>query len=324
MKNAKRLTHPNLSVYLIPTMIFALFAGAVFHQFPGFEFLAGLMFISIFFLIMLSWQKKNKNPDKLLNTKQKLLLAEEKIKKLNQRIEELERLDQSKNDFLKILAHDLKSPINSILGLTEVVKLSEDADKKEMEELITKMANAGRNVKMLIDNLMSWCVSNQGRVTPHAEKVSVLEMVKKSHGIYEYLAREKQIDLKIDIREDIYLKVDKDHVFSILRNVINNALKFTHHGGEIVISAIKKGNYGVLKVRDNGVGMEEEKIKELMCQNSNDRKVMHSLVGTGGELGNGLGLTICCDLVALNKGKIAIESVLNKGTLLTVSLPVFK
>ena len=304
-------------------MILVLLAGINFQYIEGFQFLTGLMLVGLFFMTKFPWRKKNRDSDELLNTQEKLILAQEEIKKLNQKIEELERLDQSKNDFLKILAHDLKSPVNSILGLNEVVRLSENADKKEMEALIRKMVNAGRNVKMLIDNLLSWCINNQGRVTPQIEKVSVLEVVEKSQMIYEYLAEDKQIDLKIDISKDIYVKADKDHVFSILRNIINNALKFTHNGGEVIISALKKGKYGVLTIRDNGIGIAKEKVKQLHCDNKNNHKVMHSLVGTRGELGNGLGLTICCDLAALNNGKIEIESVLGEGTLFSVSLPVF-
>ncbi|MCG8322853.1 MAG: HAMP domain-containing histidine kinase [Cytophagales bacterium] len=304
-------------------MILALLVSIFFHYIDGFEFLTGLTLTGLLFFILSVRQKKNKDSEELLSIREKLILAQEEIKRLNQRVKELERLDQSKNDFLKILAHDLKSPVNSILGLTEVVKLSEDAGKEEMKELSRKMVNAGRNVKMLIDNLMSWCINNQGRVTPQVEKVSVLEMVKKSHSIYESLAEDKQIDFSVNIEQEIYLKADKDHVFSILRNIINNALKFTHNGGEVIISAVRKGKYGVLMVRDNGIGIEKEKVEELIGQRKKDRKIMHSLVGTGGERGNGLGLTICCDLVALNEGKIAIESVLGEGTLFSVSLPVF-
>ena len=320
----RSLTLPSkFNYFLIPTMILAILASINFSYFDALETLAGLVIIGLFFVILVALKKRNNDSEELLDIQEKLIMAQQEIKRLNQRVEELERLDRSKNDFLKILAHDLKSPVNSILGLTEVVKLSEDADKKEMEGLIRKMVNAGRNVKMLIDNLMSWCVNNQGRVTPQVEKVSVLEMVSKSHRIYESLAEDKQITIKVNIEKDIHLKADKDHVFSILRNIINNALKFTHKGGEVVISAERKGKYGVLTVRDNGIGIAKEKVEELVCRRKDNHKGVNSLVGTSGEVGNGLGLTICCDLVALNEGKIAIESVLGKGTLFSVSLPVF-
>lgn len=325
IKQGRSIAQPNLFIYfLIPTMILALLSGINFQYLGGLDLLIGLVLLALCFLTIFPFRKKSKDPDELLDTQEKLILAQEEIKRLNQRIEELEQLDQSKNDFLKILAHDLKSPVNNILGLHEIVKLSENADKKEMETLIRKMADAGSNVKMLIDNLMSWCINNQGRVTPNIEKVSVLEVVEKSWRIYGNLAEDKQIDLKIDISKDIDLKADRDHVFTILRNLINNALKFTHKGGEVVISASTRGRDGVLTVSDTGVGMAEEKVDELLHGRSKNQKVAHSLIGTRGELGNGLGLNICCDLVAMNNGKMEIESILGQGTIFSVSFPIFR
>ena len=310
-------------------MILALLSGINFQYINtqyigGLEFLGGLLLVVLLFLAIFPRRKKNQNSDELLNVQEKLISAQEEIKELNQRIEELEQLNRSKNDFLTILAHDLKSPVNSILGLNEVVKLSEDADKEEMEILIGKMVNAGRNVKMLIDNLMSWCINNQGSVTPIIEKVSVLEVAEKSRQVYEFLAEDKQIDLQIDIDSDIHLKADRDHVFTILRNIINNALKFTHNGGKVVISAFKKGDYCVLKIEDTGVGMAVEKVNDILGSLADNNKPVHSLTGTRGEAGNGLGLTICHDLITLNNGKMEIESVLGHGTIFSVSLPVFK
>ncbi len=307
--------------FLAPTMILALMAGINFQYIGGVTFLSGLVIIGLSFMVIFPRQKKDKDSKELLNTQEKLIIAQEEIKRLNKKIENLERIDQSKNDFLKILAHDLKSPVNSILGLNEVAQLSEHADKEEMKKLIGKMVHAGRNLKMLIDNLLSWCINNQGRITPNIEKVSVLDVAEKSRMIYQFLAEDKRIELKIDIKDDIYLKADKDHVFSILRNIVNNALKFTGKGGKVTVSAHEKEGYCVLTIQDNGVGMEPEKINSLLGKNNH--KVMRSLIGTKGELGNGLGLTICADLVALNHGKIEINSVLDKGTVFSVSLPVF-
>ncbi|MDN5210634.1 HAMP domain-containing sensor histidine kinase [Fulvivirgaceae bacterium BMA12] len=308
--------------FLAPTMILALVAGINFQYIGGVAFLAGLAIIGLSFIVIFPRQKNDKDSKELLNTQEKLIIAQEEIKKLTKKIEDLERIDQSKNDFLKILAHDLKSPVNSILGLNEVAQLSEHADKEEMKKLIGKMVHAGRNLKMLIDNLLSWCINNQGRITPNIEKVSVLDVAEKSRMIYQFLAEDKRIELKIDISDDIYVKADKDHVFSILRNIVNNALKFTGKGGKVTVSAHRKEGYCILTIQDNGVGMDREKINSLLGS-KNNHKVMRSLIGTKGELGNGLGLTICADLVTLNHGKIEINSVLDKGTVFSVSLPVF-
>lgn len=309
--------------FLIPTVLLTLIVAINFQYIKGYEFISGLALVGLFFITLLPGKRKPQKDNELIEVQEKLINAQEEIKKLKAALEEQQQHSAAKDEFFKILAHDIKSPVNCILGLTEVVKLNENHSKEDLLQMIDKMAHSGRNVKMLIDNLLQWYVNCQGKLIPNKEKVRLMEVVEKVQLVYQYIAEEKGITLKSEVASDLYVHMDKDHLFTILRNIVNNALKFTPQGGKVLISTTSNNEFAAISIEDNGNGMKEDIVTVLCDENRNDFKIMQSLVGTRGEVGNGLGLSICTDLVAFNNGKIEISSELNKGTNFTVSLPAF-
>ncbi|MEQ8240021.1 MAG: ATP-binding protein [Cyclobacteriaceae bacterium] len=137
--------------------------------------------------------------------------------------------------------------------------------------------------------------------------------------LFQATATVKNIEQKLIIESDFEVLVDKNSISTIVRNLINNALKFTNEGGQIIVSAEKNEalGKGIIRVSDNGVGMKESKVKSLFNLNENI-----STRGTLGESGLGLGLQLVKEFVQLNNGDIQVQSVLGKGTTFEIHLPL--
>ncbi len=314
----------NMFTYLlIPTVLLTLIVAINFHYINDYQFLSGLGLVGLFFITLLPGKNKHKKEDEFIEIQEKLIKAQEEVKKLKQENQQLLAQDKAKDKFLKILAHDIKSPVNSILGINEVLNLNEVGSKEELLFLIEKVMRASENVKMLVDNLMQWYVASQGQLDPTAEKVWVMEVVEKVMVLYQKLADEKQITLKNDVPHDLYIKADKHHLFTILRNIVNNAIKFTDNGGNVEITAKREGDRVGICIEDDGKGISDNVLEVIGERNKSDVAVMESLVGTKGEIGNGLGLCICTELIEINKGIVEINSQIEKGTSFTVSLPAY-
>ncbi len=314
----------NMFTYLlIPTILLTLIVAINFHYINDYQFVSGLGLVGLFFITLLPGRNKHKKEDEFIEIQEKLIKAQEEVKKLKKENERLKAQDDAKDKFLKILAHDIKSPINSILGINEVLNLHDERSKEELLFLIDKVMSASQNVKMLVDNLMQWYVASQGQLAPNTEKVWVMEVVEKVLIVYQQLAEEKEITLTNQITHDLYVSVDKNHLFTILRNIVNNAIKFTESGGSVVISARNEEDMVAISIEDDGLGISDSVMSVISEQNNSDLAVMESLVGTRGEIGNGLGLCICTELININKGIVEINSQIEKGTSFTVSLPAY-
>jgi signal transduction histidine kinase len=132
-------------------------------------------------------------------------------------------------------------------------------------------------------------------------------------------ALNKKIELVNNVSSDLKVYADLDTVGSVLQNLVSNAIKFTYEGGKIILSAVAKNNFAEVSVEDNGVGISEDDFKKLF-----DIEQNHSTTGTADEMGTGLGLKLCAELVEKNGGDIRAESRLNKGTKFIFTLPLNK
>ncbi|MDN5205650.1 HAMP domain-containing sensor histidine kinase [Fulvivirgaceae bacterium BMA10] len=273
-----------------------------------------LVFFSIFHL-----EKKDKKLSKE-NSQDKSNRIKEKdaeIEELRKEIEALQQANTCKDELLKIMAHDLKSPVDHILGLVEIIRLEPDMEAEEREDTARKIVEAGGNIKLLIDNLLRWSLSNQGRLSPKVKKVDIPHLMDSVFSLYGHLAEKKNIQLINNIPSQVYIMADEDHMFTIMRNIVNNALKYTDEGGIVEVSSDKGKSHAHLKIKDNGVGISNEKLESLF-----DNTIKNSRLGTDGESGNGIGLAICDQLVKLNKGRIQVSSVLGEGSEFIVSIPI--
>ena len=231
-------------------------------------------------------------------------------KELKEKNTELEDINATKDKFFKIIAHDMKNPFISLLGASEL--LYENAHKYSSDKIatLTKILNdsAKSGYEMLL-NLLEWSRSQAGSMIFQPEKINLKELIDKNHSNLIESARNKKINLNFDIAEDMQVFADKNMLDTIMRNLINNALKFTSKGGEVTIGAKEENNSILIFVKDNGVGIEKSDLDKLFRTD-----IKYSQPGTEHEGGTGIGLLLCKEFVEKHDGKIWLESEVGKGS----------
>lgn len=239
---------------------------------------------------------------------------EAEIKKIN---EELKESNAAKDRFFSIIAHDLKSPFQALMGYSELLfheyyTLSE----KEKKYFIDNIGQMSRNIYQLLENLLEWSRMQTGKIQFYSDVFNLLHELNPTVSLLLPSAKNKNISITVDINRIIFVKTDRNILKTIIRNLISNAIKFTSPGGHIIVSAESRGGQVEVTVADNGIGINENDLKKLFQPN---RKL--SSKGTLNEDGTGLGLMLCRELVQLYDGKIWVESVLGKGTKFTFTIP---
>ncbi|MGC9342308.1 MAG: sensor histidine kinase, partial [Bacteroidales bacterium] len=173
------------------------------------------------------------------------------------------------------------------------------------------------NLLTLIDNLLNWALSQQGKIPYNPQMLHVKGLISEAVELYQSSAELKKIELIDETREDILIFADKNMIHTVIRNLLNNAIKFTPENGKVYLGASVKNNKAQLWVKDTGVGIKDkhkEKVFEIANGNGN---------GTKGETGKGLGLFFCKEFVEINHGEIFMDSKINKGTTITFTLPLY-
>ncbi|MEK6477809.1 tetratricopeptide repeat protein [Catalinimonas sp. 4WD22] len=239
---------------------------------------------------------------------------------LHQKNQELDALIVTREKFLSIVSHDLRSPVNAFHGLSGILK--EYVEEKQYDllpQMITHIEKTAVHLSVLLDNLLSWAVNQQGDIPISPEDLSVKEVADEVVRVFETMALTKKIDLISRVDNSIRIWVDRNAFFTILRNLINNALKFTPSQGEVSIEAYQEGDQVSVQVRDTGVGMSHEKIDTLFHQKEGERTW-----GTSGEKGLGIGLQLVYEFVSLSQGSIAVKSEEGKGTTFMIMLPAYQ
>jgi signal transduction histidine kinase len=230
---------------------------------------------------------------------------------------ELLKANAGKDKFFTLIAHDLKSPFNGLLGVTEILaenfdQLSPDQSKK----LILELRKSVINVYALVEGLLSWAQIQTGKITYQLEKTDLFNLAEKVTEQLEISAKNKNITLKQNIAENTFAVADEKSVSTVLRNLISNAIKYTKPEGLVKIEAVKNDGFLEISVEDNGIGMKPEILKKLFTvTDKNSEK------GTASETGTGLGLILCKEFVENNNGKIWAESELGKGSRFIFTLP---
>jgi signal transduction histidine kinase len=244
-----------------------------------------------------------------LNTSLELLVE--------QRTSKLVEIVSTNAKFLAIIAHDLRSPFSSIIGILELLKMSlKEFNKIEIEEYVNIVYSSANNTLSLLDNLLVWAVSQNKEKNFKPIKINLYELLREEIENLKTLASQKQITLNQTIKPDLNVTADMQMVKTILRNLISNAIKYTNKNGEIVIDASEVKQYVEIAIKDNGIGMSKEDQKKLFKIDS-----FHSTPGTHDEKGTGLGLLLCKEFVELHGGNIRIESETGKGSRFSFTLP---
>jgi len=226
----------------------------------------------------------------------------------------LEKLNNTKNKFFSIVAHDLKSPLNSLKSFTDILSDHFDSfSKEDIKNFSNEIKTSVGNTIKMADNLINWARIQMEDVSVDKITLNVAESVQPIYALYRNIASKKDIDLKLEIGENLKICVDQNQLEFVIRNLLNNAIKFTKRGGVIKLSAQELNDKVEIIVEDNGVGMPDQ-IKENVFK----LESKHSIRGTEGETGTGLGLMLCQEFVNLNEGELLIDSEENKGTTIKI------
>jgi len=238
---------------------------------------------------------------------------------IHQQNEELQNLNADKDRFISILAHDLKSPFNTILGFIDLLtKNVHNYDIDKIEKQVNCISDSAHRLHILLENTLSWVRSQSGRLQYSPQKLNFREVFTDIFEIIRPAANEKTITINFFVGQEILLYADSNMLKTIMRNLILNAIKFTKHGGWIDISATPNMTEVLITVLDNGIGIKPNDLPRLF--NFAD---IRSTVGTDGEKGTGLGLILCKEFVEKHNGKIWVESEVGKGSSFKFTMPLY-
>ena len=228
----------------------------------------------------------------------------------------LVKLNATKDKFFSIIAHDLKNPFSSILGFCEVLTLRYDKyDDVKRKHLIGIIDRSAQNIFKLLENLLQWSRSQTGNIKYSPEEFNLLEMAQNIQTLTENSLTEKGIKFNLKIPEDLVLYADKNMIYTVIRNLVTNAIKFTEIG-KITVEAIEQDACIHISVTDTGIGIRDEVIDKIF-----EVERSKSTEGTRGEPGTGLGLIICKEFIEKNGGSISVESTVGKGSVFYFTLP---
>lgn len=231
--------------------------------------------------------------------------------------EQLEHLNQTKDQIFAIIGHDLRKPALSFRGIAKKVNyLLKKQDFKTLNALGEQIEQDAVALNKLTDNLLKWALTQKNVMPYRPDFFHISYQVEEVIGMFSNIAKEKQIQIESHIPDDLQVFADMNSFQTIIRNLMDNALKYTPQGGKIILDAITTDQGVKIQISDTGVGMSDAQLKDIFLLQKGK-----SQDGTSGEKGTGLGMHLVNELIQLNKGKIKIASQLGKGTTFDVLLP---
>ncbi len=231
----------------------------------------------------------------------------------------LEELNATKDKFFSIIGHDLKSPLNQLLSLSEIIQ---NEIKRGREQEVIRMANllteSAKSARTLLENLLDWSRSQTGKIHFAPEKLDINRITEEVVELNAQNAFQKNIKIKSAIDPGTTIFADENMVKTVLRNLISNGIKFTKTGGEIKLRAEQVNGMVIYSVADNGIGIKDEDVNKLFRIDINPKSI-----GNSSEKGTGLGLILCKEFVEMNGGEIWAESKWREGTTFKFKVPAF-
>lgn len=259
--------------------------------------------------------KKQKLLKEKLDQNELLITQKQDIEK-NRNL--LKELNANKDRFFSIIAHDLKGPIAGFLSQSEYLTENYEAfDEKERIKLVSLMSSSSKRLYDLLENLLEWSKLQINNISFKPKRFDIKIITSNVLDILNDQIRLKKLDINIDIDPQSYVFADQNMIFSILKNLIENAIKFSYQGKSITISCKIKNSYAQISVTDEGVGLTEADRNKLF-----KIETVITNEGTMNEKGSGLGLILCKEFIEKNGGKIWVESELNEGTTFVFTLPI--
>lgn len=276
------------------------------------HFLDGYRLLSLFIFFMLSitiWV--------VLKETNKRKFYENKLELQNQKLIENNR---TKDKFISVLAHDLKSPFTGITGIFSILTRKYDSyDEAKKKKLIYSINDSIQGINALLINLLEWSKIQRGHVIPSPIKVKINDLTASAYQILKLNLESKNIKFSNNISDKHFIWADKNMIDAVFRNILSNAIKFTPNSGRIELYSERKDQFIYIFIKDNGVGMNLEVQSKLF-------KLDEHLTtpGTENEKGTGLGLIITKEFIHLNRGSLGVDSIKDQGTTFIIKLPAYK
>ncbi len=267
---------------------------------------------AVAFVFAFSFWKKNR-----IIRKYNKALSKNKSQLLNLN-KKLQNLNETKDRFFSIVAHDLKNPFHYLINSSQLLKEEFDSlSGEEKKMLISDIEKVSRESHDLLIDLLNWASLQDGNLKVKKENFFLDEIVEKNIQLLENLAQNKSIKLIFSSSKNAFVNSDKEMLSTIYRNLLNNAIKFSNNGTEIKTEISIQNENALLAISDSGIGMDDE-VKENLFK----AEARISRNGTMHEKGSGLGLSLCKELIKENGGEITFESELGKGTTFYVTIPL--
>jgi nitrogen-specific signal transduction histidine kinase len=242
--------------------------------------------------------------------------AEQTLKESEQKLKES---NATKDKFFSIIAHDLKSPFNAIIGFSDLLlKNHTKYNSEKLEKLINPINKSAKSTFKLLENLLDWSRSQTGNLKFIPKEISLSVIFENIRNQTESVAKQKEINLQFELNDNTMIYADEYMVNTIIRNLISNAIKFTPKNGKITVNAkqLEENKFIQVTIKDTGVGIPKDKIKDLFRIDKDT-----STKGTEKETGTGLGLILSKEFVEKHGGKIWVESEIDKGSSFCFTIP---
>jgi len=239
-------------------------------------------------------------------------------RKLESYADELKKINSSKDKFFSIIAHDLKNPFITLLGLTEA--LLEDYYEMEDEEIleyISQLRKTSKSTYQLLENLLQWSRSQTGRLKYEPSRFNLYSITEEILSQISSQSLSKKIKIHNAFSPDTLVFADREMIKTVLRNLITNAIKFTPEEGKITLQDSANDRSMIIEVRDTGMGIQEDLLPNMFSIDRN-----YSSPGTKNEEGTGLGLILCKEFIEKNGGEIWVESKFGEGSTFSFTLPI--
>lgn len=268
--------------------------------------------------------KMSDSNEKITSQKNELEHINSELKEINKKLTESElrltEINHIKDTFFSIISHDLKSPFTSLLGMSDLLYEDiDDMDKPEIKRYAGELNIVANNVYLLLENLLEWSLSQREGFVLAKEKINLKKIVEKNIPLFEKNLIQKELTLVKEFHENVYITADTDMISSVIRNLLNNAIKYSLKTGKITLRISTDENNATLEIEDNGVGIESARLAGLFSNNPGI-----STPGTANEKGTGLGLILSRDFVEMNQGILTIHSKINEGTTVRIIFPKYK
>ncbi len=311
-----------------------LIVHAYFYQTVLFYIIVSIIFVmlvaTVFYIRIRSLQYREKKLQELVEErtinlkqeKEKTESALAEVQKSKEQIEEqnieLEILNSEKDKFFSLISHDLKSPFVTILGYSEMLfnDFHNFTDEEKLEH-VNQLNSASQKAYYLVENLLLWASSERGLIELKPVYFSISESIRRVVDLLAPVAARKSIQLKSECSDTTTVFADKNTIETVLRNLINNAIKFSYENGIIEVTCNFVEGYAEISVRDTGIGMDDEKVLQLLEGRKNQISD-----GTYREKGTGLGLQLCREFISRNNGTFKIESKKGEGSLFVFTIPL--